>query len=198
MRRLREAFVVGTSWPERCAPVGAMRARCRSPRPGGARSPRHKRYAWMLCSSLLLAGCRGSGTHAGPDGGWARRTIPGLALTLPLPPAARLSTQPGGVLIEMRPGARSSQTLQLSPASAPRRGALAGPQRRLAAGVGTLHFQRTTRPAVGSGGEEIDLEGYIQRSDGWLAVACHDQAEGGPSLDWCLALLDELRTDPGP
>jgi hypothetical protein len=57
---------------------------------------------------------------------------------------------------------------------------------------GVVAYNVSVEKAVGSGGQEAQLSGFLEMPGLTVLVTCRDQSKDSPRPDWCLPLLDHL------
>lgn len=150
-----------------------------------------------LSALLLLAGCDGRSDQPRIP---RAVTLDGARWSLDLPQGAAIAehTAAGAVSIDHRPGGRQPKRMRLFPAEPADAARLLPEQRVFTNGARIAYRLIPHEGLVGSGGEELRLEGLLVIAGRSIAVRCLIQAEAPPlrRAAWCLDDLATLRPAP--
>jgi hypothetical protein len=119
--------------------------------------------------------------------------LPDLGYVLPVDGEVAVTVQMGLVTIDLAPGGRAPRIIALVSLAKKTEPIPEQPKHEVLPNGLTLHYSARTGEAVGSGGAEVRLAGWLE-GETPLGVSCSTQGET-VSPDWCLPVLGELRLE---
>jgi hypothetical protein len=150
--------------------------------------------AHVLAVAMLLGCSRSSASVPAASG--PLHSVPELAISVGVPPGARVEHHSDSLDVDLNPGMR--RPLGLSLARAASTSKPTGPLARQVLPHGARLAYSVSSAAVGSGGPEAFLDGILEVGTTALRVKCHVQVDDldTPDPAWCLPLLDTIVETP--